>query len=110
MGLEPIACVLVHIVHCFASCNTVHDVQTNHDNKLTWDDRPKTQFGTCSNVNNCEDNGLNLKASPVTRNGLNKHALQYCHFYARAGCWDSRRQQTCSTTCSLNVKSTQRHT
>ena len=34
--------VLVQELHALASCHAVHNVQTNHDNQLAWDDGPET--------------------------------------------------------------------
>ncbi len=51
--LVAVTGVLVDVVHGFASGDTVHNVQPNHDNQLARNDSPQTQPGTCKAANSC---------------------------------------------------------
>ena len=48
VGLVAVTGVLVDIVHGLASCDTVDNVQPDHDNQLAGNDGPQTQPWSCN--------------------------------------------------------------
>ncbi len=54
--------VLVQELHALARCHAVHNVQTNHDNQLTWDDGPETCPRSCNarTLNQCDAQTLTV--------------------------------------------------